>query len=88
MGSRDAEAMPGRSGDYDAREMVRGSMIGKKLFGGSGLPTGAGACSLRHCPGSGTRLRTLVCGRRRPVGQIMRLGQEQTAVKILLIAAC
>jgi hypothetical protein len=34
--------MPGRSGDYDAGEMVRGSMIGKKLFGGSRLPTEAG----------------------------------------------
>jgi hypothetical protein len=32
--------MPGRSGDYDAGGMVWGSMIDKKLFGGSGLPTG------------------------------------------------
>ena len=47
MGSRDAEAMPGRSGDYDAGGMVWGSMIGKKLFGGSGLPFGHGGMLAR-----------------------------------------
>jgi hypothetical protein len=37
--------MPGRSGDYDAGGMVWGSMIGKKLFGGSGLSSGPGLAS-------------------------------------------
>jgi hypothetical protein len=47
--------MPDRSGDYDAREMVRGSMIGKKLFGEIGLPTGPGLA-----PGAGGRSGLLI----------------------------
>ncbi len=54
--------MPGRGGDYDAGGMVRGSTIGKKLFGGSGLPFGHG----------GGRLRALVSGGGRPVGPEVR----------------
>jgi hypothetical protein len=34
--------MLGRRGDCDAGWTVWGSLIGKKLFGGSGLPTGPG----------------------------------------------
>lgn len=47
--------MPGRSGDYDAGRVVREAMIGKKLFGGSGLPTGPGLA-----PGAGGRSGLLI----------------------------
>ena len=57
--------MPGRSGDYDAGGMVWGSMIGKKLFGGSGLPPGRASLPAALL-GLGARLRALVSGRRRP----------------------
>jgi hypothetical protein len=56
--------MPGGSGDYDAGGMVWGSMIGKKLFGGSGLPSGPGLAS-GCCSGSWARLSALVSGRGR-----------------------
>ena len=47
MGSRDAEAMTGSSGDNDAGEMVRGSMTGKKLFGEGGrCPPGRASLSV------------------------------------------
>ena len=65
MGSRDAEAMPSRSGDYDAGGMVWGSMIGKKLLAGGGLPSGwasllavplgLGGPHARSCAGGGGR---------------------------------
>jgi hypothetical protein len=59
MGSRDAEAMSGRSEDDDAGGMVWGSMIGKKLFGGSGL-------AHRAWP----RFRAVPPGRAVPVGPV------------------
>jgi hypothetical protein len=63
----------------DNHLIAAGSPVG--CLGEGGLPTGPGLAS--GCrSGSGARLRTLVCGRRRPVGQTMRLAQGQTAVKI------
>ena len=66
MGSRDAEAMSSCRGDYDAGGMVWGSLIGKKLFGGSGLPSGPGLASgvssralgllARSCPVGGRQV--------------------------------
>jgi hypothetical protein len=59
MGSRDAEEMSGRSNDYDARELVRASMIrGRALWKRQALPLGLGglpAClhALRTGRGAG-----------------------------------
>ena len=64
--------MSDRSEDDDAGGMVWGSMIGKKLFGGSRLPTGPGLAS--GCrSGSGVRLRDHV--RAQEAGRaVFRLG--------------
>jgi predicted nucleic acid-binding protein len=71
LGSRDAQAMPGRSGDNDAGKVAREAMIGKKLFGGSGTCWGR-ARLLATLGTRGGRLSALVCGRGRPVGPGIR----------------